>query len=361
MTRMTGGAAIVKFGWPWNIDRTLGDSWDSGRIERWYYIQQGKLREFVFEDEYLSGNLRIPIYADSMVVVLRYDPRRSSYRTDTVLLPGAMDVAVFKDDEFSSTVYMTAKVDADSLRGVVNLEKVNFFHFRGAFFDSEWVADQRFADTLWTSNVPVGGEGRSRYYFYGRSASLPFDSYHIACAFEDEFSTARALFKDTGDSYRFVTGDLAVSDIMFLSPPENRVISFTRNGKSLFPNPGRKYKDLQRLGVYFEVYGLGLSERRTDYDVTFHIYEAPEQTPSPWARFGRRLVDLAGFGDDRDPAVSQTIRRRGVSHTATEEMLINVDALEAGRYELVVAVRDRVNGETAYVSAEFVKTGPGGP
>jgi GWxTD domain-containing protein len=353
------GAAIVKFGWPWNIERTLGDSWDSGRIERWYYIQRGKMRQFVFEDEYLSGNLRIPIYADSMVVVLRYDPRRSAYRTETVMLPGAMDVAVFKDDEFSSTLYVTARVDADSVRGAVDLGDVNYFYFRGAFFDSEWMADHRFADTLWTSDVQLASEGRARFYHIGRSVSLPFDDYHVACAFEDELGAARALFKNSGDSFRFIKGDLALSDIMFLSPPENRVVSFNRNGKSLYPNAGRGYKNEQRLGVYFEVYGLDLEQRRTDYDVTFHIYEAPEETASPWSRFGRRLVNLAGFGDDRDPAVSQTIRRRGVSHTATEEMLINVDVLEAGRYELVVSVADRIGEETAYISAEFLKTGDG--
>jgi hypothetical protein len=270
-----------------------------------------------------------------------------------------MDVAVFKDDEFSSTVYMAVKIDADSLRDTVDLGKVNLFYFRGAFFDSEWVADHRFADTLRTSELPLASEGRARFYHIGRSVSLPFDSYHVTCAFEDEFGIARALFKDTGDSFRFVKGELAVSDILFQSPPESRVVSFSRNGKTLYPHPGREYKDEQRLGVYFEVYGLGLSRRRTDYHVTFHIYEAPEKLPSPWARFGRRLVDLAGFGGDRDPAVSQTIRRRGMSHTAEEEMLINVDALEAGRYELVISIVDRVSDETAYISAEFFKIGGG--
>jgi GWxTD domain-containing protein len=357
--RTERGAAIVKFGWPWNIERTMGDSWDSGRIERWYYIQRGKLRQFVFEDEYLSGNLRIPIYADSMVVVLRYDPRTSSYRTETLPLPGAMDVAVFKDDQFSSTVYMAAKVDADSLRKSVDLGDVNFFYLRGAFFDGEWLANYRFADTLWTSDVPLAREGRARYYYVTRSVTLPFDSYHLAVAFEDQLGKARALFKGEGDSFRFVTDELAVSDIMFLSPAAGRVASFVRNGKSLHPNPGREYHEKERLAVYFEVYGLGLSRRRTDYDITFHIYEAPQKLPSPWARFGRRLVDLAGFGDDRDPAVSQTLRRRGVAHTATEEMLINVDALEAGRYELVISVRDRVSDQRAYISAEFIKVGRG--
>jgi len=354
--RTERGEAIVKFGWPWSIERTLGDSWDSGRIERWYYIQHGKLREFVFEDEYLSGNLRIPIYADSMVVVLRYDPRSSTYITETVALPGALDVAVFKDDAFSSTVYLAAKIDADSLRKTVELGDVNCFYLRGAFFDGEWVADHRFADTLWTSEVPLAREGKTRYYYAARSVSLPFDSYHVACAFEDELGITRALFKGTGDSFRFVEGGLEVSDILFQSPPERRVVSFERNGKTIYPNPGRRYEKGQRLGVFFEVYGLGISQRRSDYDVTFHIYENPEKNSSTWSQLGRRIVDLAGFGEDRAPAVSQTFRRRGVTHTTAEEMLIDVDALAAGRYELVISIYDRVIEDTAHVSAVFVKT-----
>ncbi len=73
-------------------------------------------------------------------------------------------------------------------------------------------------------------------------------------------------------------------------------------------------------------------------------------------RLGRRIVDLAGFGEDRDPAVSQTIRRRGISHTAAEEMWIEVDVLVTGRYELVISVFDRLTTEAAHMSSEFFKT-----
>lgn len=353
--RTERGAAVVKFGWPWTIERTLGDSWDSGRIEKWYYIQHGKLREFVFEDEYLSGNLRIPLYADSMVVVLRYDPRSSTYRTETVSLPGAMDVVAFKDDQFSSTVYMAVKVDADSLQRVVDLRRVNHFYLRGAFFDGEWVADHRFADTLWTSDVSLAREGRARFYHLVRSVSLPFDAYHVACVFEDEDGAARALFKNTGNSYRYVHEGLEISDILFQSPPESRAVWFERSGKTLYPNPGRRYKTGSRLAVYFEIYGLGLSRRRSDYDVTFQIYEAPQKTQSRWAELGRRIVELAGFGGESDPAVSQTFRRRGADYTAIEEIAIDIDALDGGRYELIISVFDRVTEETAHVSGVFFK------
>jgi hypothetical protein len=290
-----------------------------------------------------------------MVVVLRYDPRTSTYYTETVTLPGAMDVAIFKDDEFSCTAYLAAKIDADSLRNTVDLGDVNFFYLRGVFFDGEWIAEHRFADTLWTSEVTLAREGRTSYYHVARSITLPFDSYHVAFAFEDQLGLTRALFKGSGDSFRFIESTLEVSDILFQSPRELRVVSFERDGKVLYPNPGRRYRDGQRLGVYFEVYGLDTQRRRSDYDVTFHIYRAPEESESRWAELGSRIVDLAGFGGDNAPAVSQTFRRRGVDHKATEEMLIDVDVLAAGRYELVISVFDRVAGDTTNVSGRFFK------
>jgi len=351
------GAAVVKFGWPWQVESTMGASWDSGRIETWYYLQRGRMRQFVFEDEYFSGNLRIPLRADSMVVVLRFDPRVSSFQTETVAIPGAMDIVAFKNDEFSCTVYISVMIDADKLDEVVDLGKVNHFNFRSAVFDGEWAADSRTADTLWTSDVPVARDGDGTYYFVLRELSLPFDSYHIACTFEDEFELARAMFKGTGDSFRFVDADLVVSDVFFEKDPDRPEISFARNGTSLSPNPGRAYRSGDRLSVYFEVYGLGVSRRTTDYDVTYVIYSAPEEKDSRWARLGRSVVGVVGFGGERDPAISQTIRRQGNQHTAAEQMTINIDALREGRYELVASVYDRTSGELAHSMGVFYKIG----
>jgi GWxTD domain-containing protein len=359
--RTERGEAVVKFGWPWQITSTLGDSWDSGRIEKWYYIDRHKMRQFVFEDEYLSGNLRIPIYADSMVFVLRFGPRASSYVTETTTIPGAMDVVVFKDDEFSGTMYITARIDADSLQNVVDLGKVNRFHFRGALFDDEWVADSRFADTLWTTDVETAREGRTSFYFIARDVSLPFDSYHVACAFEDEYGTARSLFKGNGDSYRFTEGGLSVSDILLQHDPLRGAGSFTRGERRFSPNPGHVYSDGQRLVIYFEIYDLRMVARRTEYEVTFHIYESPdpEGKPSRWRELGRRITGIVGIGRDRNPAISQTIRRQGYGFSSAEDMIINIDALDDGRYELVVSVSDRISGERTHSASVFFKTGVG--
>ncbi|MGD8415040.1 MAG: hypothetical protein PVF33_12455, partial [Candidatus Latescibacterota bacterium] len=298
---------------------------------------------------------RIPIYADSMVVVLRYDPLSSTYRTETIPLPGSFDVAVFKDDQFSCTAYLAARIDADSLQHSVDLGEVNYFYTRAAFFDGEWNAERRYADTLWTSEVPLSRDGQTRYYYVGRKVTLPFDTYHLAYAFEDQKGNARALFKGVSDSFRFVEGELAISDILFQDPSRLHPLSFERGGKTIYPHPGRRYKNGQRLGIYFEVYGLELSRRKSDFDVTFYIYEAPEETPSRWAELGSRFADIVGLGEDRAPAVSQTFRRQGVERTAVEEILIDVDALRPGRYEMVISIHDRVADEVEQASGYFFK------
>jgi GWxTD domain-containing protein len=353
------GAAVVKFGMPWQIERTLGDSWNSGRIEKWYYIQRGKMRQFVFEDEYLSGNLRIPIYADSMVVVLRYDPRVSDYRIESIAIPGAMDVTAFKDDEFSSTMYVAARIDADSVETIVDVSKIDDFHFRAAFYDGEWLPDRIFADTLATADVATARDGNTTYYVLVRDVELPFDSYHVACAFEDDEGLTRALFKGHGDSYRFAEGDLAVSDVLYQDDRERAAGSFLRKERRLYPNPRHAYSGDQRLFVYFEVYGLQTSAGNTDYDITYIIYEAPNRSSSRWRQLGRSIASFVGASEDRDPAISQTIRRQGIDHTSAEDIRINIDSLPAGRYELIVTVQDRVSGEWANAASFFYKTGDG--
>jgi GWxTD domain-containing protein len=354
--RTERGATVVKFGWPWHIQSTLAGSQFSGRTEEWHYItKHNKLRRFVFVDEYLSGNLRIPIEADSMIVVLRYDPAISSYFPEAETLPGVINVSAFKDDEFSCTYYIAAAVDAVALRETVDIAKVNHFVFRGVFFDNEWNVDHRFADTLWTSEVPTEKIAGSLQYVVLRPVSLPFDMHHVACAFEDQTGAVRASLKGVGDSYRFSNTELCVSDLLLQNDPHPGAASIARKGKQLYPNAERLYSTGQKLVVYFELYNLGTSRRRTDYDVTFLIYDSPENPPSRWWRLGRSIAQFTGLVGDRDPAISQTIRRRGVEHTSNEDMTVNIDALEAGRYELVVSVADRVTGENAYSTAIFFK------
>lgn len=350
------GATFVKFGWPWKITSTLGNSWMSGRTESWYYLGRNGVREFVFVDEYLNGNLRIPLAADSMVSVLRYEPRASNYESVSIPVPGGMDVTTFKDDDMSSSVYVSIMVDADSLRNVVNLEKVNHFHFRGSFFNETWLAEKDFADTLWTSDVYTSHEeGRCSYHLI-RSVVMPFDYYNFACSFEDEFGLVTSLFKTHSDTYRYAGDGLAVSDIMLQNDTRPEAVHFERNGRRLYPNTDRRYAGGQRLATYFEIYNLRTTDRYNDYDVSFHIYDAPLEINSAWRKLGRWVASVTGLNDDKTPTISQTVHRRSEGFSSSEEIAINIDSLEGGRYELVVTVEDRISGDNARSSVIFFKT-----
>ena len=125
------------------------------------------------------------------------------------------------------------------------------------------------------------------------------------------------------------------------------------------PNVARRYANGVRLRAYLEIYNLSLATRartrESSYDLRFAIFPAHDEEGSAWVDWGRRAAEWAGFGDDDDAVISQTFRRAGRAHQDFESMAINVDVLDAGRYELLVEATDRLSGERAIVRAPFWK------
>ena len=325
-------------------------------MESWFFKRSGKVREFVFVDEFLNGNLRIPIMADSMLTALRYEPPVSGYVPDALSIPGEMSVTTFKDDDMTSSFYIALKIDADSLRNAANLEEINHFYFRGSFFDGDWSAEKHFADTLWTSEVKTTRDARREFYRLTRNVLMPFDFYHVACSFQDEFGLVTSLFKTFGDTYRYAGDQLAVSDVLLEDAARPGAARIVRRGKSLFPNPERSYRDGQLLLVYFEVYNLQAVHGNNEYEASFFIFESPEEEKSRWRKFGSRIASIAGIGSETEPSIAQTIQRTGEGYSTGEEIAINVDNLSSGRYELVVSINDKISGEKAQSSTVFFKT-----
>lgn len=108
-----------------------------------------------------------------------------------------------------------------------------------------------------------------------------------------------------------------------------------------------------------EIYHLSLatsgSERTSSYDLRFAIFPARDNDDPAWVDFGRRAIEWAGLAERDDAAISQTFQREGRSHDDRESIAIDIDALDDGRYELVVEVKDRRSQEVALVHAPFWK------
>ncbi len=355
------GEAFVRFGRPMDIDYTMGDVFNSGKVETWSFNTDGLFHQLVFVDEFLNGNPRIPYDADITLHFMRHSPASTTLVPDAAPIPGVVDAYAFKDESMASSVYLAMAIDADALRSVVNLSKVGRFHLRASYFDERWLREGDFADSVRAGDLVETRSARGRAFEVVRRVQVPCDRYHFAVAFEDPYRLARAVGRRDADARRFVGDELALSDVLLYraEAPRAGEPAIERGGGRMRPNVERACVQGERLRAYVEIYNLRLTTqggaRASSYDLRYAIFRAPAVDDPAWVDWGRRAIEWAGFGDDEDAAISQTFRREGRSHDDRESIAIDVDALDEGRYELVVEVSDRRSGQHALVHAPFWK------
>ena len=100
------------------------------------------------------------------------------------------------------------------------------------------------------------------------------------------------------------------------------------------------------LRSYVEVYGLGMLDGESEYEVRYSIYPGEPTDKPAWAELAGAAGDVLGFGNE-DPVISQSFTRRTKAHQAAEYIAIDIAALEAGNYELLVEVMDLNSGRHA--------------
>jgi hypothetical protein len=267
---------------------------------------------------------------------------------------GAMDAVVFKDNDFSSSVYVTMQVNADSVLKCVETSALKQFYVRSRFFDEDWHTEHTSIDTVSVIDTAVIPGSRYKLYDLVQRSELPFGNYNLACAFEDNGLATVATFIGQCDGERLTGSKVRVSDLLYLRSLPGGV-SIIRGDEVLPANPWKAYAPGQPLSVYFEIYNLDLSGGESRYELMFEIHEAPEDPPGPWNRLGSAVARFVGF-DDGDPAVAQSFERVGRHHDNSERISIDVASLETGRYRLVVTVTDLRDGEKDRSSKIFYKT-----
>ncbi len=347
------GEAFLKYGKPASVYYSLGDDSSSGRIEVWTYVINGVLQQILFVDEYLNGNPRIPYTADVVLHFLRESPRRTGFANTAIPIPGVLDVVTFREDALTASVYLSLRVDADSVRAATNGRSAELFNLRTAWFDDSWQRRGATADVIPADALAVRRDDARSSFEIVRRTSAAFDRLNFACAFEDEFAQARALLVGETDASRFIGDGLAMSDILLTaeSGPDETVI--VRHGRQIWPKIDHTYEAGEMLGVYVEIYNLARMAHQTEYDVRFAIYPGFDDDSSMWARWGRRIMAGIGFGGQ--PAVAQTFHRAGSTFDEHEDVRIDNSRLPAGAYELLVEVTDRRSGQQAAAHTAFQK------
>src|SRR4030095_10151429 len=132
----------------------------------------------------LNGNPRIPYDADLTLHFMRHSPASSTLEPDAVEIPAFVDGVAFRDDEMTSTVYVAMAVDANALRAVVDLSRLDRFIARVAYFDEAWLREGAVIDSVATADVIETETRQGSAFELVRALRMPSDRYHIATAFE---------------------------------------------------------------------------------------------------------------------------------------------------------------------------------
>jgi GWxTD domain-containing protein len=340
------GGALIKLGRPLSIDHSLGVNQD-GHMETWTYERGGELRQFLFVDEFLNGDPRIPYDDDYVLHNLLHDPEFTSIRSTVAVVPGRLDVSVFRDDDLHASLYAAMRVDADTIDSHALPGSTNMYLLRGAVFDGAWNREGAAADTVWTSQLPPRLDRGARVIEFVRRVRAPFGAYRVAWSMQDEHARMRALARGDADATRFAGDALALSDVLLYDDPgdahtaEAGVIE--RGGMRMRPRVLRLFANDEPLRSYVEVYGLGMLEGGSEYEVRYSIFPGTAPDETTWSQITRVAADVLGFRD-QDPVISQSFTRRGKSNQASEYISIDIGALDPGLYELLVEVMDLNSG-----------------
>lgn len=336
------GGALIKFGRPLSVDHSLGIG-QSGHTETWTYERFGELRQFIFVDEFLNGDPRIPYGDDFALHYLLHDPETSQLQSSMARITGELDVIAFRDDDLHASLYAGMRVDADSVDAFALPGSTNQYLLRGAYFDTSWKREGGRADTLWTSQLPARVEAGRRVIDFVRRLEVPFGAYRLAWSMKDEHARVLALARGETDARRFASDELTLSDVLLYeevprdSPAAPGVIA--RGGLRMRPRIGHLYSPEDPLRSYVEVYALHMLDGASEYEVRYSIYPGKARDAAVWVDLIRSASDVLGF-EDSDPVISQTFTRRSDRHHTAEYIAIDINSLEPGNYELLVEVMD---------------------
>jgi len=346
------GKALIKFGLPAAIGTTLGGGFTSGRMEAWTY-ENGVT--FFFRDEFLNGNYTVPMEPrySYMAQMIYLDPAVTSIVSTVVPIPGSIETIAFKGGPVSSDVYVAYEVSVDSLDLFLDLDEVNRFVARSAVYDGAWAAEGYFADTLTTEEF-MGRVRDGRHESVTRY-ELPFADLHFAVCLEDNLGLTRTQLSAASSTLRFLGSKLGLSDILLYDRTVDTSQDIVHRGQRDFaPRLGARYEPGEKLSLYIEIYNLGVKGDRCEYDVTYSIYPTRDDS-GVLARLAGALKRVAGFVTSPEPVISQTLMRTGVHHDEYEDLSIDIDSLEPGRYALEVNVRDKIQKEESQIVRIFTK------
>ena len=130
-----------------------------------------------------------------------------------------------------------------------------------------------------------------------------------------------------------------------------------RGNRGILPLPGRAIEADRSLYIYYEVYNLDRDPYgATDYEITYAVGEAPEQSRNLANRLYQGLRSLVGRGQRR-AILSTMVEGSGIQRDMPMSVELGLGSLEPGIYEISVEILDRVADRRAFNSV-LIRTLP---
>ncbi|WP_420454679.1 tetratricopeptide repeat protein [Rubrivirga sp.] len=329
--------------------------WDYGDGFRLVFEDPGRNGRFrlysVPADVYGLQSVRNPAAMDFALVAqaeVRRRPERYAFEGPgrSVQLP--YRVAAFKGDGGRTDLYVNygIPVAEDEMPSQGVQDDVDVTVKTGAFLigpDRDLLVERR-RTVYGLRGAQIVPFDRTRLWTSSEAMSArPGDGYEVSLEFETASGLTGAVQRRAVDVPDFRAGGLLLSDVLLAYDAQEadraepgRVF---RDGVSVQPAPWGVFRVGDPVYLFFEAYGLGLADGRSDYEVEASL--RPKDTSTGLRRLARRV-----FGGD-DPAVSSAFEVQGDRPDDTVYLFLDATGQEPGLYTLTVTVRDRVTGAEA--------------
>jgi GWxTD domain-containing protein len=183
---------------------------------------------------------------------------------------------------------------------------------------------------------------KNRKSAYGKTVPLPPGTYRVDVIVRDLESGATQV-KHLGftvpkyDAKQLSTSTLVLAARLQNMSDQPAVGQFTIGQFKVIPNVARTYRKGEPVGIYLQVYNAGIDQTtlRPSVDVDYVLLRDGKE-------LGKMPEDWRGMSD--------------AGQRLTLARMITTDQLAPGEYELMVRIKDRVNGQSLSPSEKFTIT-----
>lgn len=337
-----------------------GDEAQANRFNVWDY---GDFR-FVFEDPNRNGEFRL--YAPPADVYglsgagdvsrldyvtqarerIRAEPERFTFQAPGRAIGLPYRVTAFRGDAGRTDLYLAYGVPLAVSESTEPVADVDVSIRTGAFLigADQTVRFERRRTVYGLRASQISTFDGTRLWTSVEALTAQPGPHEISLEFETLGGTTSAVQRRALDVPDFGGDGLRLSDMLLayaVDPADGRAAPgrIVRNDLSIAPAPWGVFGVDEPVFVYVELYGLGLRDGRTEYDVEARLI--PRDDRRGLARvFGRML-------GGRERGVGASSESQGASTDDWQSLTLDARGQAPGTYTLQLVVRDRVSGRSA--------------